>query len=204
MLTRFMTKRLGLILCLALTSVFLYAQKNTNENKFRQLGQELPTPNVYRNASGAPGHAYWQQQADYKMKIEIDDNTQRLYGEETITYTNNSPDKLEYLWLQLDQNMRAKDSDSHKVRPNSIRDKMNMRQIAGLTPTFDGGIKLDYVQDVNGKGLDYTVNRTMMRIDLDQPLASKGSYTFKIKWWYNINNTQEIGGRTILSKDVCI
>ena len=78
MLTRFMTKRLGLILCLALTSVFLYAQKNTNENKFRQLGQELPTPNVYRNASGAPGHAYWQQQADYKMKIEIDDNTQRL------------------------------------------------------------------------------------------------------------------------------
>ncbi len=196
MLTRTMTKRLGLLLSLALISVFLYAQKNTNENKFKQLGQELPTPNVYRNASGAPGHAYWQQQADYKMKIEIDDNTQRLYGEETITYINNSPDRLEYLWLQLDQNMRAKDSDSHKVRPNSIRDKMNMRQIAGLTPTFDGGIKLDYVQDENGKSLNYTVNRTMMRIDLEQPLASKSSYTFKIKWWYNINNTQEIGGRS--------
>jgi len=196
MLTRFKLKRLGLVLSLALVSVFLYAQENTNENKFRQLGQELPTPNIYRNAAGAPGHAYWQQQADYKMKIEIDDNTQRLYGEETITYTNNSPDKLEYLWLQLDQNMRAKDSDTYKARPNSIRDKMNMRQIAGLTPTFDGGIKLDYVQDINGQALNYTVNRTMMRIDLAQPLASKGSYTFKIKWWYNINNTQEIGGRS--------
>jgi len=196
MLTRFTMKRLGLVLSLALVSVFLYAQKNTNENKFKQLGQELPTPNVYRTASGAPGHAYWQQQADYKMKIEIDDNQQRLYGEETITYTNNSPDKLEYLWLQLDQNMRAKDSDTYKTRPNSINDKMNMRQIASLEPTFDGGIKLDYVQDMDGKTLDYTVNRTMLRIDLPQGLASKGSYTFKIKWWYNINNTQEIGGRS--------
>jgi len=71
MLTRFTTKRLGLVLFLALTSVFIYAQKNINDNKFRQLGQELPTPNIYRNAAGAPGHAYWQQQADYKMKIEI-------------------------------------------------------------------------------------------------------------------------------------
>jgi len=113
------------------------------------------------------------------MKIEIDDNQQRLYGEETITYTNNSPDKLEYLWLQLDQNMRAKDSDTYKTRPNSINDKMNMRQIASLEPTFDGGIKLDYVQDMDGKTLDYTVNRTMLRIDLPQGLASKGSYTFK-------------------------
>ncbi|MEM1122147.1 MAG: M1 family metallopeptidase [Bacteroidota bacterium] len=196
MLTRFSTKRLGLVLSLALISVFLYAQKNINDNKFRQLGQELPTPNSYRNAAGAPGHEYWQQQADYKMSIEIDDNQQRLYGEETITYTNNSPDKLEYLWVQLDQNMRAADSDTYKSRPNSIRDKMNMRQISALTPTFDGGFKIDYVQDANGKALNYTVNRTMMRIDLAQPLASKGSYTFKIKWWYNINNTQEMGGRS--------
>ena len=196
MLTKNFIRKCSLGLSLVLFSFFIYAQENTNENKFRQLGQELPTPNAYRNAAGAPGHAYWQQQADYKMKIEIDDNQQKLYGEETVTYTNNSPDKLEYLWLQLDQNMRAKDSDTYKARPNSIRDKMNIRQMAALTPSFDGGFKIDYVQDETGKALPYTINRTMMRIDLPQPLASKSSFTFKIKWWYNINNTQEIGGRS--------
>jgi hypothetical protein len=196
MFSKIKVGKLGITLSLLFISIFLFGQKNTNQNKFRQLGQELPTPNVYRTASGAPGHAYWQQQADYKMKIEIDDDNQRLLGEEIVTYTNNSPDQLEYLWLQLDQNMRAKDSDTYKVRPNSIKDKMSLRQIEALEPSFDGGIKLAYVQDANGKPLNYTVNRTMMRIDLPQPLASKGSFTFKIKWSYNINNTQEMGGRS--------
>ena len=87
----------------------------TNTNVFRQLRTELPTPNVYRTASGAPGHEYWQQQVDYDMQITLDDNTQRIDGSETITYTNNSPDALRYLWVQLDQNVRSKDSDSHKI-----------------------------------------------------------------------------------------
>ncbi|HBB80695.1 MAG TPA: aminopeptidase, partial [Cryomorphaceae bacterium] len=89
----------------AILSSSLIAQ-NVNTSKFQQLGEALPTPNVYRTASGAPGHQYFQQQADYDMEITLDDETQRIYGKETITYTNNSPDELRYLWVQLDQNMR--------------------------------------------------------------------------------------------------
>ena len=95
------------IVVLLFSGVTLLAQENINTNKFRQLGQELPTPNVYRTASGAPGHEYYQQKVDYDMDIELDDETQRLYGTSTITYHNNAPDELTYLWLQLDQNMRA-------------------------------------------------------------------------------------------------
>ena len=105
----------------------VWAQQETpqrvNTNAFRQLGQELPTPNVYRTASGAPGHAYWQQKADYNMKIRLDDATQRIDGSETITYTNNSLDALQYVWLQLDQNVRALDSDSYKIRESSLDDR---------------------------------------------------------------------------------
>ena len=84
----------------------------TNDNKFRQLGQELPTPNVYRTASGAPGHEYWQQQADYNIQVTLDDVNQRIDGEERVLYVNNSPDELRYIWMQLDQNVRALDIDS--------------------------------------------------------------------------------------------
>lgn len=173
-----------------------WAQENTNKNKFRQLGQELPTPNVYRNAAGAPGHAYWQQEADYKMSIRLDDENQRIYGEETITYHNNSPDALDYLWVQLDQNMRAKDSDTYKTRPGSINDRMSLRQLKSLIPEFDGGFKLDYVRDLNGKDLPVAVVKTMMRVDLDQPLQPGEQFAFRIKWWYNINDRMEIGGRS--------
>jgi len=192
-----MIKRLLLLtLSLSVFACINAQEESTNKNKFRQLYQELPTPNVYRNASGAPGHQYWQQQADYKMDITLDDNTQRIYGEETITYTNNSPDQLDYLWLQLDQNMRALDSDTYKVRQGKISDRMNMREIAGLTPWFDGGFKLDYVKGTDDKDLDYTVVKTMMRIDMPTPLASGASYSFKIKWWYNINDRMKMGGRS--------
>ena len=123
----------------------VWAQQETpqrvNTNAFRQLGQELPTPNVYRTASGAPGHAYWQQKADYNMKIRLDDATQRIDGSETITYTNNSPDALHYVWLQLDQNVRALDSDSYKIRESSLDDRTYFSDLEKLEPTFDGGIQ---------------------------------------------------------------
>jgi hypothetical protein len=170
--------------------------ENTNTNKFRQLGQELPTPNVYRNAAGAPGHEYWQQQADYKISIELDDETQRIYGEEIITYHNNSPDVLDYLWIQLDQNRRAKDSDTYKTNPSSIEKGMTVRGLEELEPTFDGGFKLDYVKDVNDKDLPHTVVKTMMRVDPAQSVQPGESYTMKIKWWYNINDRMKIGGRS--------
>ena len=177
-------------------SSWIFAQDNTNQNKFRQLGQELPTPNVYRTASGAPGHQYWQQEADYDMKVRIDDKTQKLYGEQTIKYHNNSPDNLRYLWMQLDQNVRAKDSESHDIRTSSLSDRMSKGQIDRFNPSFDGGFKIDHVTDVEGKPLKYTINNTMLRIDLPAPIASGESYSFKVKWWYNINNTNEMGGRS--------
>ncbi len=169
---------------------------NTNTNKFRQLYQELPTPNVYRNAAGAPGFQYWQNKADYMMDIRIEDETQRLYGNETITYTNNSPEPLTYLWLQLDQNVRALDSDSYKIRQSKLDDRMTMGQIKSFTPTFDGGFKIESVTAQGGEPLSYTIVQTMMRVDLPEPLQSGSSYSFSIRWWYNINNRDEVGGRS--------
>ncbi len=173
-----------------------FGQENTNTNKFKQLGQELPSPNMYRNASGAPGHLYWQQQADYKMDITLDDDNQKIYGEETITYHNNSPDNLRYLWLQLDQNMRAKDSDTYKIRTNGLDNRVSSRQIDRLSSEFDGGFKIDHIKDTDGKDLEYTINKTMMRIDLPKALKTGESVSFSIKWWYNINDRMKIGGRS--------
>ena len=99
----------------------LIAQENLNTNKFKQLDQELPTPNVYRTASGAPGHEYYQQKADYEIAVELDEETSMLSGNVTITYTNNSPDILDYLWVQLDQNIRAKNSHSQLTTTSSIK-----------------------------------------------------------------------------------
>lgn len=150
--------------------------------------QEFATPNTYRSASGAPGPDYYQQQADYKMKITLDDKNARIYGEETITYTNNSPDALEFLWLQLDQNVRAKDSKS-PLRDGSgvpLAQQAASFTEAYLSEPFDGGFNIEFVKDVTGKALPYTINQTMMRVDLPVALASKGTYSFSVKWWYNI------------------
>ncbi len=182
-----------LSLCLSVSLIF---GQNTNDNKFKQLGQELPTPNVYRAASGAPGHEYWQQKADYKITIVLDDEKQKIEGAETITYFNNSPDALDYLWLQLDQNMRSKDSDSHKIRNSSISDKASIRSLKGLEPTFDGGFKIQSVKDANGNPMNHTINKTMMRIDLDQSLKTGEQISFSINWWYNVNDRMKIGGRS--------
>ena len=156
----------------------------------------MPTPNSFRSASGAPGHEYWQNEADYDIKLELDDEKQRIHGEETITYHNNSPDALRYLWVQLDQNMRAKDSDTYKVRTHNMSDRMTLGQLKQTEPSFDGGFKLDYVQSIDGAELPHTVNKTMMRVDIPKPLMKGESYSFKIKWWYNINDRMAIGGRS--------
>lgn len=179
-----------------LSPLLLVAQENVNTSKFRQLGQELPTPNVYRTASGAPGHEYYQQQADYDMKVELDDQTQRLFGSSTITYHNNSPDELTYLWLQLDQNVRSRESDAKKIATNQINNKMSFSQLARMQNDFDGGFKIDYVKDNAGNDLPYTIVNTMMRVDLPKPLKANGKTVLKLKWWYNINDRMAIGGRS--------
>ena len=167
-----------------------------NESKFKQLGQALPTPNVYRTASGAPGHEYWQQQVDYNIEVTLDDENQRIDGEERILYKNNSPDELHYLWLQLDQNVRALDSDSYKIRESRINERSSFGSIQGLEPSFDGGFKIQYVGDETGRPLKYTINKTMMRIDLPAPLKPGGTFVFDVAWWYNINDRMQDGGRS--------
>lgn len=186
-----------IILFFLLSAFAIFAQQpTTNQNKFRQLGYELPTPNVYRTASGAPGHEYWQQRADYSMNITLDEENNRIYGEETITYYNNSPDELSYLWLQLDQNIRQKDSDSKKTSTSSLGEQESAGSLNRLFYDFDGGFKIDWVKDAQQKQLPYYIKGTNMRIDLTEVLKPSKSVTFKVKWWYNINDRIKLGGRS--------
>ena len=173
-------------------------QGHLNNNKFRQLYQEFSSPNIYRAASGAPGPSYYQQQADYKINVELDDQNKMIYGDETITYTNNSPQKLEYLWVQLDQNVRKKDSpsldrDSESVVPYYLPDSFDKEF---LKDSFDGGFNVEHVNDINNKPLDYMINQTMMRVNLPKPLSTGEQFSFKIKWWYNINDHVKQDGRS--------
>ena len=135
-----------------LTIVSGIAQDNTNHNKFKQLKEEVATPNVYRNGSGAPGHMYYQNRADYDMKITLNDGEQKITGEETITYHNESPDDLEYLWVQLDQNVRAKTSDTYKIQTSSI-EGASFNSLKRLHSDFDGGFKITEVS-MDGKAIE--------------------------------------------------
>ena len=179
-----------------------YAQKakegHTNQNKFRQLKQELPTPNLQRTASGAPGKEYTQQQVDYKMDIMLDDANTKITGSETITYHNNSADELAYLWVQLDQNMRAADSKTPDIQPTSLPKKMSKNRFERSFPEkpFEGGFNIMSVTNTDGSKLSHTINQTMMRINLPKPLASGETFEFNISWWYNINNHRTQGGRS--------
>mgnify|MGYP006167439753 FL=1 len=181
-----------------LFSFFASAQENTNTSKFKQLSEILPTPNVYRTASGAPGHEYYQQKADYVINVQLDEKNHVITGDETITYTNNSPDVLNYLWIQLDQNVRAKNSASQLTSSGSMDDNMSFWSLKRMHDkmNFDGGFKLELITDVNGNDLPFTVNETMMRIEPPKPLKKGQSFSFKIKYSYNINDRMKIGGRS--------
>ncbi|MBW8243730.1 M1 family metallopeptidase [Muricauda oceani] len=159
-----------------------------NQSRFKQLYEEFSTPNTYRSASGAPGPDYYQQQADYVMDIQLDDKNAKISGEETITYHNNSPDDLEFLWVQLDQNVRAKDSKSPLRDGNGVNIAYTADNFAQtyITEPFDGGFNIQSVTDASGKPLSYTINQTMMRVNIPQPLKSGEKISFSIKWWYNI------------------
>ena len=169
-----------------------------NPDKFKQMYDLFATPNMYRTASGAPGPEYYQQQADYKIDIELDDKNQKLYGTETITYTNNAKESLDYLWLQLDQNEKARNSNSPLVESNKIDPVFSAQSFSRkyLEEDFDGGFKIEYVKDSQGKAMQYTVNQTMMRIELPEVLKFGEKISFSIKWWYNINNYTIDGGRS--------
>ena len=198
-----------LLLFFATISISTFAQEvkestktkelgHEDKNKFRQMYDLLATPNMYRTASGAPGPEYYQQQADYKMDIELDDKNTKIYGTETITYINNAKESLEYLWLQLDQNIAAKTSKTPLVVNAKIDPAISVAGFSKkyLEEKFDGGFKIDYVKDVKGNPISYTVNETMMRINLAKPLAYGEKMVLNIKWNYNINNYMIDGGRS--------
>lgn len=178
--------------------------KDAPADKFRQLEEILPTPNAYRTASGAPGHAYWQQRADYVMDLILDDENQKLTGHETITYHNTSPDTLKYLWVQLDQNRFAKGSDGRLATPAPDFDEseeeeleLSMRRFQAMVyaEEFDGGYTISAVKDAKGKDLPHVINKTMMRIELPQPLKSGDSVAFSIDWSYKIPHARKAGAR---------
>ncbi len=190
---------LQLIACSFLLAQNIQNNSNSNHgNKFEQLGSILPTPNEYRSASGAPGPKYWQQRCDYDIKCELDEKNLRLNGSEMITYFNNSPDQLTYLWLQLDENEHSSSDNANyqdgstmpERVPSSMVDRMEM-----TSKPNDFGDKIKSITDATGKALKYTVNKTMMRVEIPTVLKPGQKFVFKIDWYYYIPNRQKQGGR---------
>jgi hypothetical protein len=177
------------------------------DDKFRQLDELLPTASTIRTASGAPGHAYWQQRADYTIRATLDEANRSIRGAETITYHNNSPDTLNYLWLQLDQNIYKPNSDARMsatalsreawAKPRNPEEGLKFDALRtsfeGLT--FDGGFNITAVK-AGGRALPHVINRTMMRIDLAQPLTPGQRFSFEVEWNYKINEQKVLGGRS--------
>ncbi len=186
------------VLCFTLAPCALAQSKNSPLDKFRQLEEILPTPNEQRTASGAPGHKYWQQKADYTIDVELDDANQRIIGSETVTYYNNSPDTLSYLWLQLDQNLFRKDSDTKLTQPApKLKDGLPLAMIENvIKPRDDYGFNITAVKDAKGAPLAHTIVKTMMRIDLKTPLASGQNVSFSVDWNFKIVNAKKDGGRS--------
>jgi hypothetical protein len=167
-------------------------------NKFEQLGSILADPNNYRTASGAPGHQYWQQQADYEIEAQLDEKQQILSGKERIVYHNNSPDLLGYLWLQLDENQHDPANEANNFNESSLRSPLTQRELDQLdfrTAMADHGVKILSVSDDAGKALPYTIVHSMMRIDLPKPLLPGKKLAFRIQWQYRIPERMRIGGR---------
>ncbi|MHA8080587.1 M1 family metallopeptidase [Aquirufa regiilacus] len=195
-------QRLVKLSLLIIISLPTFAQTAFNANgRFEQLESTLPTPNSYRTASGSPGKDYWQQRADYDIKVELDDINKKITGTETITYFNNSPDELPYLWIQLDQNVFEKNAASKTGDTGEIKTGISSRTFNDLTDTRDYGYKITAVKDVKGNPIRHTINQTMMRIDLPTPVKSGGSVSFNIEWNYLITEYLSRSGYEFFAKD---
>ncbi len=188
-----------LLVFLSSASAQTTKKRTISDDKFRQLEEILPTPSSTRTGSGAPGPLYWQQRADYVIHVELDDENQRIIGSETITYKNNSPHTLRYVWLQLDPNIFRPDSDavvtqtapklSKSVSPRVLKTYLHRM-------TFNGGVNITSVKSGKGKKLNYKIVKTIMRVDLPKPLKSGQSFKFSVDWNYRINNARVARGRT--------
>ncbi len=183
---------------------FLLAQNIENNsasnhgNKFEQLGTILPTPNEYRTASGAPGPKYWQQRCDYDIKCDLDENKLKLTGSETVTYYNNSPDVLRYLWLQLDENQHSTINNANYQNSSTLPRQTTDGMLDRLETEKDDngyGDKITKLTDAAGKALQYTINKTMMRVELPAPLKPGEKFVFNVDWNYKIPDRMTMGGR---------
>jgi len=172
-------------------------QGHTDQNKFRQMKDVLASPNDQRTASGAPGHQYTQQKVDYVMDIRLEESTNKIYGDENITYYNNSKDHLDYLWVQLDQNMRADDSKTPLATSQGASAFLTPENFKStyLKEGKGFGFNIEKVES-NGKALSHFINRTMMRVNLPKKLAPGQEFKFRIKWNYKINDINKDGGRS--------
>ena len=198
-------KQVSAIVLLLFVSICTNAQDIKNNpgsnhgNRFEQLGTILPTPNEYRTASGSPGPKYWQQRCDYDITCELDEPNRRLFGKETVTYYNNSPDVLTYLWLQLDENQHSNTNNSgyqsSNTMPRTITEQDITRYSGKLDKEREYGVNITRVADASGKLLKYSINKTMMRIELPQSLKPGQSFVFKVDWNYNIIERTKYGGR---------
>ncbi len=197
-------RKLFFFLLLSSSMMLLNAQNIRNNptsnhgNKFEELGTILPTNNEYRTASGAPGTKYWQQRADYDIKCELDEANLKLIGSETVTYFNSSPDALSYVWLQLDENEHSSVKNanyqnsralSRLITTNTIDNFIEMKSDNGL------GHIISKLTDITGKALKYTINKTMMRIELPTQLKPGQKFVFNLTWSYKITNRMTVGGR---------
>ncbi|MEY3620067.1 MAG: hypothetical protein RLZZ391_433 [Bacteroidota bacterium] len=190
------------IMCLTALTVMAQDIRNNpgsnHGNKFEQLGTILPTPNEYRTASGAPGPKYWQQRADYDIKATLDEKNLMLHGAETITYSNNSPDVLTYIWLQLDENEHSTTKNAGYPDGSSMGRAMTPAMIDKLEEEKKDnglGVNILKITDLLGAKLKYTVNKTMMRIELPTALKPGQKFAFKVDWNYKITDRMTVGGR---------
>jgi len=194
------------IICVALLMFFQLSSQNIRNNplsnhgnKFEQLGFIVPTPNNQRSASGAPGKEYWQQRADYVIEVTLDEKNRSVSGKEKIIYYNQSPDALEYLWLQLDENQHHPDNPYNNIDeirlPPGYADENFIRQLQNKERLKGYGVEIQYVKDEKGKDIPFTVHHTMMRVDLPQPLKSGSTFTLQIQWKFRMVDRLTIGGR---------
>ena len=198
-----MLKLKSILICTISTVIFIVAANAQTieqiNDKFRQLNEYLPTSNVYRTASGAPGHEYWQQQADYKIDVTLDDENQSITGSANIRYSNNSPDSLKYIWLQMDQN-RFNPKTSIDIAGETVSPDMDGMSFSAMRShierrNFDGGFKVSRLQDLNGSDLSYTVVGSNLRIDLPIELGPNQATDFAIDWSYNVLDSEILRAR---------
>ena len=205
---------LGLLLCSQLVSADAIRQtKGDFEDKFRQLDEVLPTPNVYRNAAGEPGQQYWQQQVDYKIDAKLDEAKRRLTASQQMHYKNNSPYSLKYLWLHLDQNIFKNDSMAEmstdfggagrrgpatSVGDGDVVARLSLEELRRQQFMADNelGFVISKVKNSSGKALPVTLVGTLMRIDLDTPLKPGQAMDFSLDFAFNIVEEDAVSARS--------